>query len=180
MSPAFWKINKRGVSPLAFGLSATLVMAQTNSTPDTNALAPHQFITTNSPPQSPAKFTPDFGVPPSRYNPTPAPGATVGVRWITNAPPEPGAPAVFNPDPGAMLKSTTTNAPFFTNSFSAPPAYSGAPIAPALVLPRTNVRSERLEFTNAPASRYGREPLPPGLELPRTNTRGNLYIKEKW
>ncbi len=180
MSPAFWKINRRGLSLLAFGLSATLVMAQTISTPDTNALPPHQFIATNSPPQSPAKFTPDFGVPPSRHNPNPTPNTGVTTRWITNTPPEPSAPSAFNPDPGAMSKTQVTNQPFFTNSFTPPPAYSGEPIPPGFDLPRTNVRSERLEFTNAPTGNYGLEPLPPGLELPRTNTRGNLYIKEKW
>lgn len=180
MWPAFWKQNRRGVAPFAFCLSATLVTAQTNSSLDTNALAPHQFITTNSPPQSPEKFSPDFGVPPTRYNPTPAPKPSVGMRWVTNAPPEPLAPPVFNPDPGAMLKSSVTNTPFFTNTFSPPPAYTGEAVPPALALPRPNVRSEELEITNRPADHYGLEPLPPGLELPRTNTRGNLYIKEKW
>ena len=167
------------MSAAAFFATVRPVTAQTNL-PDTNALAPHQFITANSPPQSPAKFTPDVGVPPSHYDPTPAPTSGAGTRWITNAPPEPSAPAVFDPDPGAMLKLQATNTPFFTNAFSPPPAYSGEPVPPALALPRTNVRSEGLEFTNAPDGNYDLGPLPPGLELPRTNTRGNLYIKEKW
>jgi hypothetical protein len=155
------------------------VTAQTNSSL-TKTLPPHQFITTNSPPQSPTTFTPDSGVPPSRYDPIPSTQSRIVRQWKTNAAPEPIAPTVFNPDPGAMLKAQTTNTPFFTNSYIAPPAYSGQPVPPALTVPRTNVRSEYLEFTNAPASNYGLEPLPPGLELPRTNTRGNLYIKEKW
>jgi hypothetical protein len=167
-------------SAATFLASALLVTAQTNFPLNTNALAPHQFITTNSPPQSPATFTPDFGVPPSRYNPNPPAQPAVGTRWITNTPPEPAAPGMFNPDPGAMLKSQPVNAPFFTNSFAAPPVYRGEAIPAGLTLPRTNVRSERLEITNAPGGHYGLEPLPPGLELPRTNTRGNLYIKEKW
>jgi hypothetical protein len=127
-----------------------LVTAQTNFPLNTNALAPHQFITTNSPPQSPATFTPDFGVSPSRYNPNPPAQPAVGTRWITNTPPEPAAPGMFNPDPGAMLKSQPVNAPFFTNSFAAPPVYRGEAIPAGLTLPRTNVRSERLEITNAP------------------------------
>jgi hypothetical protein len=160
--------------------TALLATAQTNSSRNTNTLAPHQFITTNSPPLSPDTFTPDFGVPPSRYNPNPPAMPHVEARWVTNTPPEPSAPMVFNPDPGAMLKPQVTNLSFFTNSFSPPPAYNGEALPPALALPRTNVRSEQLESTNAPAGQYGFEPLPPGLELPRTNTRGNLYIKEKW
>ena len=166
-------------SPLALCLclSATAA-AQTGSS--TNALKPHQFITTNSPPRSPAKFSPDSGAAPSRYNPSPRQRPEARMIWVTNVPPEPRAPSVFNPDPGAMLKAQQTNTPFFTNVFAAPPAYSGETIPPALALPRTNVRSEELEFTNRPGSRYGLGPLPPGLELPRTNTRGNLYIHEKW
>lgn len=161
-------------------MSATLVGAQTGSSPDTNALKPHQFITTNSPPQSPTKFSPDTGVPASRNNPAPIQRPGVGTVWVTNVPPGPKAPPVFNPDPGAMLKAQQTNAPFFTNMFAPPPAYSGEAIPPALELPRTNVRSKVLQFTNPPSSGYGLGPLPPGLELPRTNTRGNLYIHEKW
>jgi hypothetical protein len=161
-------------------VGATLAAAQTNSAPNTDALAPHQFIDTNSPPQSPAKFSPDFGVSPSTYNPSPASALSIGTRWVTNPPPEPSAPPVFNPDPGAMLKTQTTNTPFFTNTFSPPPAYSGEAIPPAFRLPRPNVRSDQPTLTNQPAGNYGAGPLPPGLELPRTNTRGNLYIKEKW
>ena len=100
--------------------------------------------------------------------------------WVTNVPPEPRAPSVFNPDPGAMLKAQQTNTLFFTNIFAPPPTYSGEAIPPGLALPRTNVRSKELQFTNPPSGGYGLGPLPPGLELPRTNTRGNLYINEKW
>ena len=155
-------------------------IAQTISALNTNALPPHQFITSNSPPASPAKFNPDFGVPPSRYNPNAPTASNVVSRWITNATPGPDAPAVFNPDPGAMLKLQQTNTPFFTNSFVPPPSYGGEAIPPAYELPRTNVRSEQIEITNAAPGNYGLGPLPPGLELPRTNTRGNFYIKEKW
>ncbi len=180
MSRTFWINNRRGLALLAFCLSAKLVTAQTNSSPGANSLAPHQFITSNSPPASPTIFNPDFGVSPSRYNPNPAAQPTANTRWITNTAPEPGTPAVFNPDPGAMLKLQQTNAPFFTNTFVAPPAYNGEAIPPNLMLPRTNVRSAEINFTNSPADRYGIGPLPPDLELPRTNTRGNLYIKKKW
>lgn len=100
--------------------------------------------------------------------------------WVTNAPPEPKSPSIFNPDPGAMLKAQQTNTPFFTNTFAAPPAYSGEAIPPALALPRPDVRSKVLEFTNPPSSNYGFGPLPPGLELPRSNTLGNIYIRDKW
>jgi hypothetical protein len=180
VSPAFWKPNRRRLALPAFCLSASLAAAQTNSAPDTNALAPHQFITTNSPPQSPARFNPDFGVPPSRYNPSPAPAPSVETRWVTNSSPEPLAPPIFNPDPGAMLKLQPTNTPFFTNTYSPPPSYLGEAVPPGLALPRANVRSEQIEITNPPAGNYGSEPLPPGLELPRANARGDLYIKEKW
>lgn len=102
------------------------------------------------------------------------------MTWVTNAPPEPIPPTVFNPDPGAMLKVRTTNTPFFTNIFAPPPAYRGETIPPALALPRPNVRSKELVITNAPPTNYGSAPLPPELELPRSNTIGNLYIQKKW
>ncbi len=179
MSPAFWKQNRRGLALLAFCLSASLTTAQTNA-PGSDNLKPHQFIDTNSPPQSPAKFNPNSGVPPSRYNPVLKQRPEAGMTWVTNAPPEPMAPTVFNPDPGAMLKVRTTNAPFFTNIFAPPPAYSGETIPPALALPRPDVRSKELVFTNAPSTNYGSAALPPGLDLPRSNTIGNLYIRKKW
>lgn len=179
MSPAFWKPNRRGFAPLAFCLSASLTAGQTN-TPGGGILKPHQFIDTNSPPQSPSRFNPNSGVPPSRTHPIPKPHLEAGMTWVTNAPPEPMAPPIFNPDPGAMLRARSTNAPFFTNIFAPPPAYSGEAIPPALALPRPNVRSEELQFTNPAAANYGFGPLPPGLELPRTNTIGDLYLKKQW
>ncbi len=102
------------------------------------------------------------------------------MTWVTNAPPEPQPPTIFNPDPGAMLRVSPTNIPFFTNSYSPPPAFGEETIPPSLELPRTNVRSEVLRFANPPPAKYGLEPLSPDLALPRSNTLGNLYIHEKW
>ena len=178
--PAIQPIGKSALLLAALWLRAAIAPAQTNFSTNTNALKPHQFITTNTPPQSPAKFSPDFGVKPSRYDPNAPRPPGVAQRWSTNAPPSPTAPPVFNPDPGAALKLTTTNTPFFTNSLALPPEFKGESIPSALTLPRTNVRASEVECTNPPAGNYGQEPLPTGLELPRENTRGNRYLKEKW
>jgi len=149
----------------------------TNALSGTNALRPHQFITTNTPPQSPAVFSPDAGG-------TRGPTNSVPVRrglfyqWRTNGVP-PTAPGAFNPDPGAMLKSAPTNPPIFMGE-PMPPAYQGEPVPKDLELPRSNVRSEELSATNSRPGNYVGPPIPPGLELPRANTRGDSYIKEKW
>ena len=87
---------------------------------------------------------------------------------------------MFNPDPGAMLKPPATNAPFFTNKYALPPAFQGEPVPPALTLPRTNVRSQQLEFVEPPITNHEHEPLPKGLALPRERTRANLYIEDTW
>ena len=174
-------------SPSQLCLLLTLCLPPSFSSADdartasgTNALRAHQFITTNTPPQSPAKFNPDSGVPPTRYDATsPAPPGFAS-KWKTNAPPPPDAPTVFNPDPGASLKSPPASQPFFKNSIAPPPASQSETVPDQLALPRPGVRRDELEFTNPPPATYGREPLPQGLELPRENTRGNRFIKEKW
>jgi len=147
---------------------------------DTNALRPNQFITTNSPPQSPAKFNPDSGVPPSRSQPFVPLASGLRTQWNTNAPPPPNIPPQFNPDPGAYLKVPATNAPLFTNTVTLPSRFQSPRVPEELTLPRTNVRRAEIELTNAPPGNYGLEPLPPGLELPRENTRGNRHVKGHW
>ena len=150
------------------------------SVSDTNALRPGQFITTNSPPQSPAKFSPDFGSPTSRSQPFVQPGIGVETRWKTNSPPPPSVPPVFNPDPGASLKSQPTNAPFFTNTVTLPPRFQSPAVPQDLTLPRDKVRRAGIEITNGVPGNFGHEPLPKGLELPREHTRGNLHRKADW
>jgi hypothetical protein len=147
---------------------------------NTNALPPNQFITTNSPPLSPAKFNPDSGVLPSRSQPFVPPASGLKTQWNTNAPPPPNIPPQFNPDPGAYLKSPSTNAPFFTNTVTLPPRFQSPRVPAELTLPRTNVRRAEIEMTNAAPGNFGHEPLPPGLELPRQNTRGNRHVKGHW
>ncbi len=110
---------------------------------------------------------------------TNAPKTLLHSEWMTNAS-SPLPPSFFNPDPGAMLKPEASNAPFFTNVIFSAPVFSGDAIPQSLELPRTNVRSEVLEFTNPPVGGYGKELLPQKLKLPRENTRGNEYIKTKW
>lgn len=166
-------------------LAASTVCAALSSaqTPDTNALSgtnalrPHQFITTNTPPQSPAVFSPDAGGTRGPANAVPV-RRTYFYQWRTNGVP-PAAPGAFNPDPGAMLKSAPTNPPIFMGE-PMPPAYQGPPVPNGLALPRPNVRSEVLSATNSTPGNYAGPPIPPGLELPRQNTRGDSYIKEKW
>ncbi len=145
----------------------------------TNALKPHQFITPGAP-QSPAQFSPDTGMSPQEVENFAGEIQTLRLRFSTNTPP-PATPAVFNPDPGAALKSAVTNAPpFYTNEIPAAPKFSGAPVPESLTLPRENVRRAEVEVTTTPPGNFGHEPLPAGLELPRENARANRFIKEKW
>jgi hypothetical protein len=145
----------------------------------TNALRPFQIITTNTPPLPPTQFVPDAGVPPVSTNVV-VPKSLLQLKWATNSAKPTQPPSVFNPDPGAMLKSPSTNAPFFTNEFAWPPVFQGEPVPQALTLPRPNVRSQQLEFVEPPITNYGYEPLPKGLALPRERTRANQYIEHTW
>lgn len=143
-------------------------------------ILPHQVVTTNTPPLSPAQFNPDTGAPAVSSN---APQTVIQVRRVTNSAPPPLPPEVFNPDPGAMLRPPPeTTRPFFTNEISLPPVpQQGQPVPATLALPRTNVYGEELEISNVPPrTNYGTEPLPPGLALPRANTRANQYITHRW
>lgn len=149
----------------------------TNALSGTNALRPYQFITTNTPPLSPAVFNPDAGGTRAPINAAPV-RRGLFYQWRTNGVP-PAAPGAFNPDPGAMLKSAPTNPPVFMGE-PMPPAYQGEPVPKDLELPRPNVRSQELSATNSTPGSYSGPPIPPGLELPRANTRGDTYIKEKW
>ncbi len=168
---AFWGIFFPGLT------TALAQPTATNSITDTNALKPHQFITTNTPPLSPTEFSPDAGGTRGPTNATPV-GTGLTYRWRTNVIP-PVAPGAFNPDPGAMLKTPPTNEPAFLRE-ELPPAYPGPTVPPGLALPRPNVRSQELTATNGTVGNYGAGPLPPGLELPRENTRGDSYLKQKW
>lgn len=171
--------NRRALALFVVCVSAASVLAQTNSSSDTNALRRHQFIITNSPPQSPSTFSPDAGVPPTRYNADRARQPVIAPQWNTNAPPSPAT--VFNPDPGASLKpNATTAAPIFTNAVVPAATPQGEPIPTQLTLPRTNVRRGDITITNPPAGDFGHEPLPDDLQLPRENTRGVEHIKKKW
>src|SRR5207249_7846369 len=107
-----------------------------------NTVTSYQTVTTNPPRLSPARFDSDTG--PADRNGRAVPGhknivppkASSQLKWTTNAIP-PRAPAVFNPDPGAMIKSPPTNLDLFTNEFPLPPVFQGEPIPPALAPPRT-------------------------------------------
>ena len=108
------------------------------------------------------------------------PKALLQLKWATNSAKPTQPPSVFNPDPGAMLRLPSTNTPFFTNGFALPPVFQGEPVPQALTLPRTNVRSQQLEFIELPITNHGHEPLPKGLALPRERTRANPYVEHTW
>ncbi|MDB6023644.1 MAG: hypothetical protein JWQ04_3501, partial [Pedosphaera sp.] len=162
---------------------AILGAEQTSTTetkPDPNALKPYQTITLGEPPQSPAEFNPDTGVPPFRTNLFTEPEMTLRLVRMTNHA-QPLPPAQFNPDPGAAYISVPEHRPFFTNEFKLFSEYNGEPIGPGLELPRTNVFRKEMELvppTNAPA--YGSEPLDDKLKLPRKNARRNQPIQFKY
>jgi hypothetical protein len=145
----------------------------------TNALRPFQIISTNRPPLPPTQFNPDVGVPPVSTN-LAVPKTFLQLNWRTNSEKPTQPPSVFNPDPGAMLKTPSTNAPFFTNEFARPPAFQGEPVPEAFTLPRTNVRSQKLEFVEPPITNRADTPFPKDLALPRERTRANQYIEPTW
>src|SRR5207247_242465 len=92
-----------------------------------------------------------------RQPPTPPPGPLRPLK----------PPAQFNPDPRALLRPPSTNAPFFKQELPVPPGFERPRVPQGLELPRNKLRSEELEFVQPPATNYGSEPLPKGLELPR-------------
>lgn len=160
----------------SLALGGTLARAdQTGaSPPDDRSLKPHQTVSTNTPPLSPAIFNPD----PNQVLPPPPLPTTNEVRILvvsTNAAPNPQ----FNPDPGASLR-VSTNAP--AALFSEPtnsPLFVEPVIPPDLALPRRPVRlNEITPAVTPPPLNYGLEPLTNGLALPRENTRRNLRITQ--
>jgi hypothetical protein len=147
-------------------------------TNDVNQLKPHQVISTNPPPLSPAVFSPDVS---PLLLPEYLPHPTNWTRMVvvsTNAPPVPQ----FNPDPGANLKTDTNAAPVLFPSEPAPaPSFTPPAVPPFLALPREDVRlNEIVPPHSPPPLNYGYEPLPPGQELPRQDVRRDLRIDEKW
>ena len=142
-----------------------------------NALMPHQLLSTNNPPASPANFSPD-------PNPVqlPEPPAT-DFRWVhqvvivTNSLTQPH----FNPDPGASVKpETNLPAPLF-NEPSAPPQFTPPTVPAGMELPRENSRlGEILPPPNPSPRSFGDEPLPDAQKLPRENVRRELRVDKEW
>src|SRR5437762_1560738 len=138
-----------------------VVGASAADTNDSNRLKPHQAISAERPPKSPAIFNPD----PNRLSPpTNLPSATNWSRSIsisTNAPPEP--PLQFNPDPGASLKPPVVQSipPLFRDEVAAPPLFAPPPVRPDQALPRSDLRQGEIVPPQPPApGNYGLEPLP--------------------
>ena len=107
-----------------------------------NRLKPHQVISSNVPPKSPAVFDPD---PNKLVLPVLLPAATNWSRAVSISSNASVAPPQFNPDPGATLRSPPPPAvpPLFRNDVLPAPGFvppslsleQALPIALALVLP---------------------------------------------
>src|SRR5262245_12723870 len=102
----------------------------------TDALKPHQAVSTNAPPASPQVFSPD----PNRVQlPEPPP---TNFRWthrviiVTNSLAQPQ----FNPDPGASFKKAPSSPPALFKEPTAPPEFTPPQIPPGMELPRENSR----------------------------------------
>ena len=148
-----------------------------SSEKDKDALKPHQSMSLGPPPLSPGVFTPDFGVAPTlrRYF------EELESKWElnpilgTNAPPQP--PPVFNPDPGAYLKTPAPAAPFFRTNYGVFPPFGQEPVPDDLKPPRDKLR--RYELTPVepePRRAPEKEPVPEDLKLPRPDVRANERI----
>ena len=154
-----------------------LIAGATAPSPATDALKPHQAVSTNTPPAAPDRFNPD-------PNPVqlPQPPAD-NFRWTrrilisTNPPPKPQ----FNPDPGAIWKPATNTPAALFNEPTAPPLYTPPAIPADLALPRGIIRrTEFLPPPNPPTRSYGSEPLTNGLALPRQAVRRELRIDQEF
>ncbi len=143
--------------------------------PTASNLPPHQVVSTNPPPLSPAVFNPD----PNRLQ-LPLPPLlltnwTHQVRRRTNSPPLP-APQ-FNPDPGASLRLPPNLPAALFVEPTAPAQFVEPAIPPELALPRPAVSLHELAPpVPPPPGTYGQEPLPNGLALPREHARRNVKI----
>lgn len=152
---------------------AGLVAGAASPVFSSDALKPHQAVSTNAPPASPEVFSPD-------PNPVqlPEPPQT-DFRWVrrvtvsTNSEPQPQ----FNPDPGASLRPPTNAPTALFHEPVAPPVFTPPAIPYDQSLPREDVRIGELLEPPAPALRsFGSEPLMNGLALPRQDVRRELKI----
>ncbi len=151
----------------------------------TNATPPQfQRHFAGEPPQSPANFTPDAGVPPFDPNQPDSTAIPQNLRphmVRTNSPSNVLPPSQFNPDPGAVNVAPTEQRPFYTNEIRLLPDYNGQPVDPRFALPRTNIMRRDIDtpaMTNA--APYGFDPLEGQYKLPRTNTVENEPIYKKY
>lgn len=167
--------------PLLLGCLSLLSFPATNEAQEsavTNAvwpLKPHQAVSTNTPPASPAVFNPD----PNALQLPPLPQTDFNWRRrliiSSNSPPQP----YFNPDPGATLLPPTNAPASLFNEPAAPPLFTPPAIPPDLSLPRKDVRLEELLPPPKPVPvGYGQQPLTNGLALPRWNTRRELRVNQ--
>ena len=122
--------------------------AQTNPPPDVTK--PHQIVTTNKPPLSPEKFSPDTGrrLPSPRQSPE---ELKYRRRYLLDRNRPAAAPSVFNPDPGGGTAAPPAE-PFYKTNYGVLPEYKGEPVEKSLELPRQNV--ERSEIVPM-------QPMPP-------------------
>jgi hypothetical protein len=134
---------------------------------------PNQQVSTNLPPASPEIFNPDPN--PVRL-PDPPPA---DFRWKHRVIVSSHPPALFNPDPGASLRSPAKPPVSWFNEPSAPTLFEPPEIPAELKLPRTDVRvGEFVPPTNPPARSFGDEPVPKELKLPREKTRRELRVEK--
>ncbi len=161
-------------------LLALAMRGQAAETSGTNRPArPHQTVSTNTPPLSPAERNVDGGVPPvGPQRRTPNPLIWDRHRFVnTNSPAR--TPDSFNPDPGAKRGQPLPQEPFFQNEPGPAAGFDGDPIARELLLPRWQLRRDTL-VPRPPRELYdiyGTEPLPPDQALPRKDVRSNEWIE---
>ena len=164
--------------PLASACAAQALAAGAAETNDANRLKPHQVISSNVPPKSPAVFDPD---PNKLVLPVLLPAATNWSRAVSISSNAPVAPPQFNPDPGATLRSPPPPAvpPLFRNDVLPAPGFVPPSLSLEQALPRPDVRrGELLPPVPTVPGGFGQEPLPKSLELPRENTRRNLRLNQ--
>lgn len=147
--------------------------------PNPDAIKPHQKVSTEKPPQPPAKFNPDTGAPiPDPYTIT----NKTTLRLIQTNSVNATTNIFFNPDPGAMLKTPATNKSFFQTNFGIVPKPKDQQLENILEQPgREHLKLNRLEtVTTQKTNTFGLEPLQKNLKLPRENVRSNEKIPHKF
>ncbi|MEO5802119.1 MAG: hypothetical protein ABIR24_01210 [Verrucomicrobiota bacterium] len=159
---------------ILFVAPPNLLFAQSQEQPNPDRIKPHQKVFKGEPPSEPDIFNPDAGV--ALPSPVEATNEIIYQSRQTNSV-NTATNYLFNPDPGATLKSLPPQTKsFFQTNYGIVPKKAGEKISP----PKTLERREIVPVENTLTNTYQLEPLPENLKLPREETRANQKPEHKF